>query len=128
LLAYFAGAGLLWVLFTLAVLVDLGCVVILGHDFFLHIFGIATVRRDGSAARRLRLLWRNALAWGFVFLAAPAAFLWWTVLTGLAPGSTSVVVFAFVLPSLVLAATVFVIWKPARGLQDHLSGTFLVPR
>jgi len=128
LLAYYAGTVLFWVMFTLAALIDLGCVVFLGHDFFLHIFGIALVKRDGNAGRRLRLLWRNALAWGFCFLLAPAAFILWTVLSGIAPSFDWTADIGFVLAALVLAAAAFAVWKPARGLQDLLSGTFLVPR
>jgi hypothetical protein len=29
---------------------------------------------------------------------------------------------------ILLAAAAFALWRPARGLQDRLAGTFLVPR
>jgi hypothetical protein len=128
LLAFYAGGVLYWVFFTLAALIDLGCVGILGHDFFLHIFGFAAVKRDGSPARRLRLLWRNVLAWGFCFLLVPAVFLFWVVLSGLAPASDGTALFGLILAVPVLLAVAFALWKPARGLQDRLAGTVLVSR
>ena len=115
--------------FTLATLIDLDCIVILNHDFFLHIFGIAVVKnRDGVPAGRLRLLWRNVLAWGFCFLLAPAGFLLWLAVSGLAPVSNGTAFFGILLAVPVLAAVAFALWKPARGLQDWLSGTVLVSR
>jgi len=128
LLAYYAGTALFWVMFTLAAILDLGCAVFLGRDFFLHIFGVAVVKRNGYAARRLRLLWRNVLAWGFCFLLAPAVFVLWTVLSGIAPSFDWTAAVAFGLAALVLAAAAFAIWRPSRGLQDWLAGTLLVPR
>jgi len=128
LLAYYAGTALFWVTFTLAAILDLGCAVFLGHDFFLHIFGVAVVKRDGNPARRLRLLWRNLLAWGFCFLLAPAVFVLWTVLSGIVASFDWTAAVAFGLAALVLAAVAFALWKPARGLQDLLAGTHLVPR
>ena len=128
LLAYYAGCALFWVFFTLAAFLDLGCVVFLGHDFFLHIFGIAVVKRDGNAAGRLRLLWRNALAWGFCFLLAPAAIILWTVLSGIAPALDWTASVGVVLAVPVFVAAAFAVCKPMRGLQDWLSGTLLVPR
>jgi uncharacterized RDD family membrane protein YckC/predicted Ser/Thr protein kinase len=128
LLAYYAGTALFWVMFALAAILDLGCAVFLGHDFFLHIFGVAVVKRDGNPARRLRLLWRNVLAWGFCFLLAPAVFVLWTVLSGIAPSLDWTGVVAFVLAALVLGTAAFAVWKPARGMQDRLAGTLLVPR
>jgi hypothetical protein len=128
LLGYYVGMAVFWVLFTIVFLIDLGCAVVLGHDLFLHLLGIAIVNRDGLAAARWQLLFRVGPAWAFCYLAAPATFLWWTFLAAIAPVTTGTVIMGVVLPTLVAALVAVAIWKPGRGVQDRLTGTFLVPR
>jgi hypothetical protein len=84
----------------------------------LRLAGIAVQRHDGSAASRWRCLGRGLLVWlpflvpGLVFMLGRR----W--LLGLA--AATVVVTA--------AAALYALLHPARGLQDRLAGTHLVPR
>jgi uncharacterized RDD family membrane protein YckC len=83
-------------------------------------FGVAIVRRDGRPASRLRILWRNFLAF-LPFLVLPPvarifglhARLEWLMIALLA-----------LLGALALFSTLL----PGRSLQDRLAGTWLVPR
>jgi hypothetical protein len=128
LLGYFVGFSLFWIVLTVIAILDLLCCLIVGHDFFLHLLGIATVRRNGAPAGRLVLLWRNAVAWGFCYLALPASVVWWTLLATVPPSIPIMVGIGLVLPAIVVAAIAYALWHPRRGLQDRLAGTHLVPR
>jgi hypothetical protein len=82
--------------------------------------GIAVVTKEGKPASRVRVFWRNLLAWLPLMLMPLLA-----VLLGLLidlERATSVV-----LPMLVVLTLISSI-LPGRSLQDRLAGTYLVPR
>ena len=85
----------------------------------LRLSGIAIVTRAGAEASRLRSFGRALLAWAplylsFVLLAAsPATFRFYI---------------SSVMGLLFLVAAIWAVVNPARGLQDRIAGTYLVPR
>lgn len=82
-------------------------------------FGFAVVDRTGAGAGRLRLLWRWAISW-----AVPVA-----VLVQASPATyegSHLAPLAFL--GLWLLGVAAAVLHPARGLQDRLSGCWLVPR
>ena len=85
----------------------------------LLIAGVTYVRRDGSRASRLRLLWRAMVTWGPVVLTGSVATL------AFATHSTWQPWMALALLGLLTAVSVAL---PERGLQDRLAGTWPVPR
>jgi hypothetical protein len=86
----------------------------------LRVFGIAVVRRDGSRASRLRVLWRGLIAWSPVLL-APGLMGLFSLVVGESWGAALWTLVA-------LGLTVWSITMPGRSLQDRLAGTCLVPR
>jgi uncharacterized RDD family membrane protein YckC len=83
----------------------------------LRAFGIAVVRRDGSDASRLRMLWRACVAWSWL----PPAFYVCTEVKS-HPAAVWIVV------PVVLGLVVWSALRPGRSLQDLIAGTWLVPR
>ena len=120
--------GMFWAVVLFAALLDFGCVLILGEGLFLRLLGIATVNRHGDKASRLRVLWRTILAWSPCAVGGPLSLaLWLTLVPGLDVNlivAASLAIFTLV----VTGAMAWAIWKPARGIQDLVSGTWLVPR
>jgi hypothetical protein len=99
--------------------------------FLLRAFGIAVVTRDGREASRLRSLWRAIVAW-FPFIALATlelGFLWMPAMSTVRSIFLEHQMF-FTIYAMALAAagTVWALVSPARGLQDWLAGTRLVPR
>ena len=86
----------------------------------LRAFGVAVVRRDGTDASRLRMLWRACLAWSWVPLGI-FAFAWLKPHLGW-PSAFGIVAF------IVLGVVAWSAARPDRSLQDFLAGTWLVPR
>jgi len=88
--------------------------------------GIIIVTTKGKPASRLRVFWRNLVAWlPFVCLGGLASML------GIISGESAQKVLLrtiVVLLGLLSALTLVSLSRPKRGLQDRLSGTFLVPR
>jgi uncharacterized RDD family membrane protein YckC len=87
----------------------------------LRLLGIAVVTSSGSEVSRLRALWRSVIAWSPCTASV--------VITPFFLASSSLLLPAigmFLAVSLIgiVAAAV----TPARGLQDRLAGTYLVPR
>jgi len=76
---------------------------------------IAVVTADGREASPLRAALRAAIVWSWPLLHL------WTVAHGLRP-------LASVLDVVAIAAIIWAIASPSRGLQDYLAGTYLVPR
>jgi hypothetical protein len=125
-----AALGAFWGMLLFAALLDLGCVLILGEGLFLRLLGVATVRRDGRKASRLRLLGRTLLAWSLCFAAAALSLaLWMAWLPGFQTAAAPSLAWALGLLMLfLLAAVAWAAWKPARSLPDLATGTWLVPR
>jgi eukaryotic-like serine/threonine-protein kinase len=88
----------------------------------LRLLGIAVVTSSGSEVSRLRALWRSVIAWSpcaAVIVITPLLLLLSPSLIVPATG----MLLAVSLFGIVAAAV-----TPARGLQDRLAGTYLVPR
>lgn len=100
-----------------AALIGLLSAVLARGGLSLFVGGIAVQNARGEPASRVRCLWRAVLAW------LPALVL-------LAPPLLSVPLVPIVLASAAasLAGGIYALWCPARGLQDQLAGTWLVPR
>jgi hypothetical protein len=85
---------------------------------------LAVVTREGAPARRWRLAWRSAVAWGSLLLAI--------VVTGAAVPATAdhagTPVLAYLLLASYLAVLLFAALHPWRSIADYLAGTFIVPR
>jgi hypothetical protein len=96
---------------------------IVGGGVLLRLLGFAIVTRSGRASP-LRLGVRAAIAWAAILVPAiPFALSsdWYTTIAT----HVGVVYVALVVQ---LAGTAVAIWRPARGLQDRLAGTWIVPR
>jgi len=92
--------------------------------FTLRAFGGALVRADGRDASRLRVLGRALVAWSPVLL--------FPVLVKVGPALDKITAgFAFfytLVPVILLAGAVWAWRHPARGIQDRIAGTWIVPR
>jgi hypothetical protein len=120
--------------------IELTGMLVFRQSMLLRLFGLALADRAGQPAARPRLLLRWLITWGLI---GSAAFL--------AAGSIALVLSAGVSPSeelgdlvasakslalilglsvvgVALAPAISTLINPSRGLQDHLSGTWVVPR
>jgi uncharacterized RDD family membrane protein YckC len=86
----------------------------------LRLAGVGFVRRDGTPASRLRLLWRTCVAWTPVLAAIPC----YGVITHYYGQIAASVCVAVLLGCLAFVSVLL----PHRGLQDRLAGTWPVPR
>jgi hypothetical protein len=87
----------------------------------LRLLGFAIVRGHGQPASRLRVLARTAVAWSPLLPMLVAS-----VAGGFGgPAGWAVVVGASTL--MLLTGAIVAILRPARGLQDRLAGTWIVP-
>jgi hypothetical protein len=103
----------------------------------LRFAGLALVRRVGRPAARWQCAWRAFLIWAPVALSVLLA-LWWEwgyyakVLTlpagSAAPVYWHVLLVQFLSVLLLPAYALTALWRPERGVQDRLAGTYLVPR
>lgn len=86
--------------------------------------GAALVTDDGQGVSRLRALLRAAVAWSPVVV--------WLVLLKLAPeiqqSSIATALLYALVPALLIAGAVYAWLHPARGIQDRIAGTWIVPR
>jgi uncharacterized RDD family membrane protein YckC len=127
-----ASAGFRWRLIMIsmsiawiaaAVLGLIGAVVARGGLTF-RMFGTAVVTRDGAPASRLPALLRALVAW------APAVAL--SVVPRVLPGFSDTTlrgsVFRVAMIALLIAGGIWAIRRPARGIQDRIAGTWLVPQ
>jgi hypothetical protein len=97
---------------------------VLARGALLRLLGFEIVTRDGAPASRLRVTARTAVAWAAVLVPA-AAFAatgdWYTnVATNITIAYAAILVQS--------AGAAFAIVHPARGIQDRLAGTWIVPR
>src|SRR5208282_3232478 len=119
---------------------ELAGIVVFSQSLLLRLFGLAVVDRTGQPARRLRLLGRWLLTWGFVpaveiiavvifSLAVAARVVPAEKMGNLGPYACSLAwTLGLGVTSLVLAATIYTVRRPSRSLQDRLAGTRVVPR
>lgn len=121
--------GVFWGLLFFVALIDLGCAMIFGEGLFLRLLGVASVKRNGKKASRLRVLGRTLLVWSpFAAGATLSLWLWFVWLPGFNTSARALVWALGILSILILAGIAWAVWKPARGLQDMVAGTWLVPR
>jgi eukaryotic-like serine/threonine-protein kinase len=121
-------------------IIELAGAAVFSQSPLLRLFGLAVVDRSGLPARRLRLLARWLLTWGLVpaagliavisfFLAAAAREVSAAKLVNVDPHASSLLwTLGFVVSCLVLAAIIYTVKHPSRGLHDRLAGTRIVPR
>jgi hypothetical protein len=84
------------------------------------LLGIVFVNRTGALSSRLRVAWRNLLAW-LPFLVLPAGVKLLAPVLGMNGSTVAVIGLS---AGLALASALL----PKRGLADRLAGTWLVPR
>lgn len=106
--------------FVWAILLSLACALLFRGGVLMRALGIAVVKRDGSDASRLRLLWRAVVAWAPLPLGG-------VLLAQLRPVLPAFPAAALA-SALVLALTIWSAARPGRSLQDFLAGTWVVPR
>ena len=90
----------------------------------LRLLGFEVVTADGRRARRGRVLARAAIAWSPILLPL--------LVTGVIEGvgahlPNMIPIFGIAL-AVQCAGAIVAIAQPARGLQDRLAGTWIVPR
>jgi hypothetical protein len=90
----------------------------------LRLIGFEIVRGRGQPASRLRVLARTAITWSPLLLPAAVS----TVVGGIASAPYGLVVVMTVSLLILLGGAILAILHPARGLQDRLAGTWIVPR
>lgn len=128
-LPHWAAVGIFWGFVMFAALLDLGCLLLLGEGLFLRMLGVATVKRNGDKASRLRVLGRTLLAWSPVAVGGTLSMaLWMNSLPGFETNVPAALWSLGILTLMVVAAMAWAVWKPARSLQDLAVGTWLVPR
>jgi len=95
-----------------------------GTGFTFRPFGVALVNRRGARISRVRALWRATVTW------SPVIALAFVLKYGpdVTDGSTAVFAIDLALVALVIAGAVWASQRPARGIQDRLAGTWVVPR
>jgi hypothetical protein len=90
-------------------------------------FGIAVVTENGMEVSRSRALWRSVIAWSpcaaFNVITPLLLFLSPSLSPSLLVPTAGMLLVVVSLIGIVAAAV-----TPARGLQDRLAGTYLVPR
>jgi hypothetical protein len=97
--------------------------IVTGSGFTFRPFGAALVNRQGKRASRVRALWRAAITW---WLVIPALIL--TAFTKRPNYRVSVMLVQTAILIGMFAAAAWAIARPTRGIQDRLSGTWIVPR
>jgi hypothetical protein len=94
-----------------------------GSGFTFRPTGAALVNRRGERVSRIRALWRAAVTWSpIVFVLALFPF------SKPPGGRVYVLLMQTAVMAAMLAAALWAIARPTRGIQDRLSGTWIVPR
>ena len=126
--------------FSMTLLAQFGLLstVLFRGGMLLRLFGMAVVDAKGRPAAFWRVLARGTIVWGTVIVLFPGYWDRSFLLSRLIPFdalremSAAVGDYGWlgVAPSLFLitAAAAWAVFHPARGLQDRLAGTYLVPR
>jgi hypothetical protein len=107
-IAFFAGLGAL----------------ALGSGFSFRPFGAALVNRRGQRISRVRALWRALVTWSPV-IATGAALKYGPKVT---EAGNAWLLLELALIAVMTAAAVWAVYRPTRGLQDRIAGTWIVPR
>jgi hypothetical protein len=95
-----------------------------GSGFTFRTFGTALVNRKGQKISRVRGLWRAAVTWS-PMIALFFAFRYGPDIT---KGGYTFLVLDLMLIVVLGAGAVWAILRPSRGIQDRVSGTWIVPR
>jgi hypothetical protein len=108
---------------AVGVLALLGSLVARG-GFTFRPFGAALVTRDGSQASRFRALLRTIVAW------SPILLLCVLVVKGSSPQKAAVgqTLLQTLVLAVFIAGAIWAVLHPARGIQDRIAGTWIVPR
>ena len=108
---------------AIAVFAAIGAL-ITGSGFTFRAFGAALVNRKGKRISRVRGLWRVLVAW------SPMIALFFAFKFGpdIMKGSYAFLLVDLALVIVLAAGAAWAILRPARGIQDRLSGTWIVPR
>jgi hypothetical protein len=95
-----------------------------GSGFTFRLFGAALVNRKGKRISRVRGVWRAALTW------SPMVALFFAFKYGpdVTKGGYAFLVLDLALVAVLAAGAAWAILRPARGIQDRLAGTWIVPR
>ena len=95
-----------------------------GSGFTFRPFGAALVNRRGKRISRVRALWRAGITWSTMIALA------FILKNGpdVTDGSNLMVAVDLALVAIVVAGAVWAAQHPARGIQDRLAGTWVVPR
>jgi len=113
---------------AIAALVDLLGAAAFGLSPLLRLFGVTVVKRDGSAASRLRLCARLVVAWvpvvgGTLLVVGLGSYIAEST-DAFARGSALAVIVATM--AVLAGAAIYAVLRPAAGLQDRVAGTRLV--
>lgn len=95
-----------------------------GTGFTFRPFGVALVNRKGQKISRPRGLWRVTVTWS----AMVALFFAFRHGPDITKGGYLFLVLDLLLVAILAAGAVWAILHPARGIQDRLAGTWIVPR
>jgi hypothetical protein len=93
------------------------------RSVWLRLLGFDIVAADGTQASRLRVAWRAVIAWSPMLLLV----LGWYVLDPFDEPAVRLVLVPACFTAL-FAGAAYAIAHPARGIQDRLAGTWIVPR
>jgi hypothetical protein len=92
--------------------------------FTIRGFGAAMVNRHGQPVSRFRALWRAIVTWSLV-CAVMLLFKGGDTATNIDP---RLLILQTLGVGLVVAAAVWTVLHPSRGIQDRIAGTWIVPR
>ena len=95
-----------------------------GSGFTFRPFGAALVNSRGQRISRVRALWRACVTW------SPMIVLAFVLKNGpdVTQASTVVMLIDLALVAVIVAGAGWAWQRPARGFQDRLAGTWVVPR
>lgn len=110
--------------FVVSILLSVLGALVTGSGFTFRPLGAALVNARGEPVSRVRALWRAAVTWApLVVLLVSLKF------NPKAPDYNLRLLFAqTAILAAMLAAAIWAIARPSRGIQDRLAGTWIVPR
>jgi hypothetical protein len=108
---------------AIAVLAAIGALAT-GTGFTFRPFDVALVNRKGKRISRVRGLWRAAVTWS-PMIALMFAFKYGPDIT---KGGYAFLLLDLALVAVLAGGAVWAILRPARGIQDQLAGSWIVPR
>jgi hypothetical protein len=123
LLLWYTGLAVCAGTFVIPMLLGAIGAAVTGSGFTFRPFGAALVNRRGARASRFRALWRAAVTWSPI---VPTLAL--LVFSKPPNYRVGILVLQSAIMIAMLAAALWAIARPSRGIQDRLSGTWMVPR